>query len=439
MKIKLFKSPFLIIGILCCLSQFAAAQNMTLAEARSIALSNNYGIRLQQMASEITELQNSAGYAGMLPEISVNASYNTEIANSEQKFFNGEIRSVENAGANALDAGLYLNWTIFDGFAMFATRDKLNELQALGELQVKQQIETTIFDLNTAWYALIQLQDAEKVNLSNIAVSVERYNIAAARERLGAASRLDVLQAEVDLRADSAALKQTILQIKNIKANINTILGRDAAIDFTTSETLSVNTALNYLDILSKITDANIDLQIAKKDEAVVALAIKEYKAMLYPELNLTGGYGYLRSASEAGFVESNLNYGPSVGVSLSVPLFNGFTAARNIDIARIEQQQVATRTQQVQLEINAMVYTLYNQYATSLYLMQLEEKNVIAAKANTTIALEKFNQGNITSIELREIQQSLLNAQNRLLVETLNAKLAEQQLLKLSGQLELN
>ena len=182
-----------------------------------------------------------------------------------------------------------------------------------------------------------------------------------------------------------------------------------------------------------------IDVEIAKNEVDIIALGIKEYKAMLYPELNLIGGYGYLRSTSESGFVESNLNYGPSVGLTLSVPLFNGLTTTKNLQIARIEQEKVVTTTQQIQLELNTILLTIYNQYTTSLYLMNLEQKNIAAAQGNVAIAIEKYNLGNITAVELRDIQQSLLQAKNRLLVETLNAKLAELQLLKLSGQLPLN
>ncbi len=425
--------------IVVALTSNAIAQTLTLAEARALTLSNNYGIQIQQLTSDITTLQNSAGYAGMLPTISATAAYNTELTNSEQKYFSGDVRSVTNAGANAFDAGVYLNWTLFDGFAMFATRDKLNELAAKGELQLKNEIEYTMYDLNAAWYQMIQLQEADDVNNKNIEVSLERYRIAKNRETLGAASHLDVLQAEVDLHADSASLMQTILQLKNTKAKINNIIGRDPATEFTSTEKIAVNTGIIYSDVVTKSIENNTELQMAKKDEAIYNLQIKEFKAMLYPELNLTGGYGYLKSTSESGFVESNLNYGPSVGLSLNIPLFNGFTTSRNIDIAQIGQQIVTTQTQQLQLEITTWIYTLYNQYSTSLALMELEQRNIEAAQQNVTIALAKFDLGNITSVELREIQQALLNAQNRLLIETLNAKLAELQLMKISGQLPVN
>jgi len=436
---KINAKYFFCLIIVVALTSNAIAQTLSLAEARALTLSNNYGIQIQQLTSNITTLQNSAGYAGMLPTISATAAYNTELTNSEQKYFSGDVRSVTNAGANAFDAGVYLNWTLFDGFAMFATRDKLNELAAKGELQLKNEIEYTMYDLNAAWYQMIQLQEADDVNNKNIEVSLERYRIAKNRETLGAASHLDVLQAEVDLHADSASLMQTILQLKNTKAKINNIIGRDPATEFTSTEKIAVNTGIIYSDVVTKSIENNTELQMAKKDEAIYNLQIKEFKAMLYPELNLTGGYGYLKSTSESGFVESNLNYGPSVGLSLNIPLFNGFTTSRNIDIAQIGQQIVTTQTQQLQLEITTWIYTLYNQYSTSLALMELEQRNIEAAQQNVTIALAKFDLGNITSVELREIQQALLNAQNRLLIETLNAKLAELQLMKISGQLPVN
>ncbi len=436
---KINAKYFISLIIVVALTSNAIAQTLTLAEARALTLSNNYGIQIQQLNSDITALQNSAGYAGMLPTISATAAYNTELTNSEQKYFSGDVRSVTNAGANAFDAGVYLNWTLFDGFAMFATRDKLNELAAKGELQLKNEIEYTMYDLNAAWYQMIQLQEAAEVNKKNIEVSLERYRIAKNRETLGAASHLDVLQAEVDLHTDSASLMQTNLQLKNTKAKINNIIGRDPATEFNSTEKITVNTDIIYSDVITKSIENNTELQIAKKDEAIYNLQVKEFKALLYPELNLTGGYGYLKSTSESGFVESNLNYGPSVGLSLNIPLFNGFTTSRNIDIAQIGQQIVTTQTQQLQLDINTWIYTLYNQYSTSLALMELEQRNIEAAQQNVTIALAKFDLGNITSVELREIQQALLNAQNRLLVETLNAKLAELQLMKISGQLPVN
>lgn len=436
---KINAKYFISLIIVVALTSNAIAQTLTLVEARALTLSNNYGIQIQQLNSDITALQNSAGYAGMLPTISATAAYNTELTNSEQKYFSGDVRSVTNAGANAFDAGVYLNWTLFDGFAMFATRDKLNELAAKGELQLKNEIEYTMYDLNAAWYQMIQLQEAAEVNKKNIEVSLERYRIAKNRETLGAASHLDVLQAEVDLHTDSASLMQTNLQLKNTKGKINNIIGRDPATEFNSTEKITVNTGIIYSDVITKSIENNTELQIAKKDEAIYNLQVKEFKALLYPELNLTGGYGYLKSTSESGFVESNLNYGPSVGLSLNIPLFNGFTTSRNIDIAQIGQQIVTTQTQQLQLDINTWIYTLYNQYSTSLALMELEQRNIEAAQQNVTIALAKFDLGNITSVELREIQQALLNAQNRLLVETLNAKLAELQLMKISGQLPVN
>ena len=412
------------------------SQTLTLAEAKTLVIINNYGIVIKQYERDISQLQNHPGYAGMLPVISAIAMYNTELSNTEQLYFNGDTRSEQNAGSTLFDAGVYLNYTIFDGLAMFATKQRLEELEALGELYLKQEIEATLFNLSASWYQLIQLQNAFSVIDSAIKISNERYIIAKSRENIGSGSGLDVLQALVDMNTDSSVYFNLELQIKNIKAEINNIVGRDPFIKFTTSEKIDMDKSIILEQVITASATNNFNILIAQKNERIVALQIKEFKSFLFPTLNLTAGYGYLKSTSEAGFVESNLSYGPSIGLTLNIPLFNGFTAGKNIETAKISQQISVTQTNSLKSDMNTHILTVYNQYQTSLYLIDLEKRNVEAAKRNVEIALEKFNVGSMISIELREIQQNQIDAENRLLLETLNAKLAELELKRLSGLL---
>ncbi|MFI5172183.1 MAG: TolC family protein [Chitinophagales bacterium] len=415
--------------------QKSFAQQMTLNDAIATTLNNNYGLIISGYQRDISTLQNHPGYAGMLPVISAVANYNSELSNTEQKYFSGETRSEQNAGSTLFDAGVYLNYTIFDGLGMFATKERLEELSALGELNLKSEIENVIFSLSASWYQLIQLQNAFSVIDSAIDISKERYRIAENRKNIGAGSGLDLLQAEVDLNTDSSSYFNLELQIKNMKAEINDLMGRDPFTQFTVNEKIVVDPSLQLQNIINAAAENNYDILIAHTNERVVDLQIKEFKALLFPTLDLTAGYGYLKSTSEAGFVESNLSYGPSVGLTLTVPLFNGFTTGRNLDIAKINQQISATNTMSIRSGINTHILTLYNQYQTSLYLIELEKRNVAAAKQNVSIALEKFNLGSMISIELRDIQQKQIDAENRLLLETLNAKLAELELKRLSGK----
>ncbi|MBC8172518.1 MAG: TolC family protein [Chitinophagales bacterium] len=413
-----------------------AQNNLTLQDAIGTTLKNNYGIQIVQYEKQITDLQNHPGYAGMLPTVSATAIYQTELSNTEQRYFSGETRSEQNAGATLIDAGVYLNYTVFDGLRMFATKERLEELAAMGELEVRRQMEETIFLLMSNWYQLIQLQNGLQVIGDAIDISAERFSIATARQNAGAASGLDVIQAQVDLNADSSLYINILLQIENLKININQLMSSDPATSFETNDTIVVEDDLLLEVILSESSLMNTDILLAQKDQQIVDLQVKEFKSYMYPTLDLTGGYGYLRSTSEAGFVESNLSYGPSVLFTLNIPLFNAFTTSRNLEGSQITQQIKQTQIRQTELTVRSSISTVYNQYRTSLDLIKLENRNIEAARKTVDIALEKFNLGSLTSVELREIQQTQIDAENRLLIEQLNAKLAELQLKKLSGRL---
>lgn len=412
------------------------AQNLTLNDAIGLAMQNNYGIVIRQYERDIAVLQDHAGYAGMLPVVSAVASYNSELSNTEQTYFSGETRSEQNAGSTVFDAGVYLNYTIFDGFEMFAARERLKELAAIGELNLKNEIENTVFNLSASWYQLIQLENALSVIDSAMEISNERLRITRNRLDIGSGSGLEVLQAQVDLNADSSMYLNLVLQIKNAKAELNNLMARDPSISFSVNENIAVDRSLKMENITATAGTNNYDILIAEKNQTVVDLQVKEFKSLLFPTLDLIAGYGYLKSTSEAGFVESNLSYGPSIGLTLTIPLFNGFTTGRNLDIARINQDLSTTYTNNIKTNVQTHILTVFNQYQTSLYLIELEKRNVEAAKNNIAIAIEKFNLGIMISIELREIQQQLIDAENRLLLETLNAKLAELELKRLSGTL---
>lgn len=413
-----------------------SAQTLTLQQALNTAWENNYGIKIINKELQITDLQNHAGYAGMLPVISAIANYDVEVTNSEQQYFSGETRSEKNAGANSLDAGVYLDWTVFDGLGMFARKDKLEQLYALGELEVRAKLEEITMQLMIDWNNLIQLENAKKVMENAIDISGERLKIAQQRNVIGSGSGLDVLQAQVDLNTDSSAYINILLQIKNTKAVINEYMARDANTTFDINEKIAVDQTINLTSIKENVYANNTSLLIAEKNKQIAELQVKEYKSYLYPTVSLNAGYGFLKSVSEAGFVESNLNVGPLAGVSLVIPLFNGFTVSRNIEQMKVMQQMQELDILQTQLSVNTNLVILYNQYETSLQLMKIEQQNIESATKNVSIALEKFNLGAITSVELREIQLQKVNTENRYLTEELNAKIAEIQLKYFSGKL---
>jgi outer membrane protein TolC len=244
------------------------------------------------------------------------------------------------------------------------------------------------------------------------------------------------MQAQVDLNEDSSALLNLELQIENTKAELNRIMARDASTEFEADDKIVVDRSLTLNEVKTGAATLNTGILIANKNRQIADLTIKEYKSYIFPTVTLFGGYGYLRSASELGFLQSNLSYGPMYGVTISVPLFDGFTTSRDIEIMRLSQNISETQLKQAQNDLNASITTIFNQYLTSINLINLESSNIEAARKNVDVALQRFDLGTITSVELREIQQTQIDAENRLLLEQLNAKFAEVQLKRLSGEL---
>jgi outer membrane protein TolC len=331
--------------------------------------------------------------------------------------------------------GIYVNYLLFDGMSRSALRDQLQLQSDISNLQTRNAIEQTILSLSSAWYTTIQLQRSATVLQQSIDVSNERYRIATYKESIGAGSKLDMMQALVDLRSDSAQRAQIDMQIAQQMGIINTLLARKPETSFSIADTLVLRNNLQYADIVSA-AEENTTVIAANAQKAFMESLVRTSRAALLPSLGLTAGYGYFRSTSEAGFVSSNMNLGPSAGLTLQIPIFNGGVYKTNVQIAE-QQADIAQDALNKQLmDVYQQTYAAWQSYTTAQTLTQLAIANEQTAIENTNIALEKFSSGAISSIDLRAIQQSRIDAGNQVAIYMLNTKLAELELLYVSGQL---
>ncbi len=403
-----------------------AQEILTLPEALAKAFEHNYGIRLVRYQAELAQMQNTAGNAGMLPSVSADITAGSQLNNSEQSYVSGDTRSVTNASASSLDAGVFLNWTLFDGFKMFATKDRLEALEQMGEMQVRAQMESTALELMSDWYQCVLAIKFFQYAEENMHWSESRYAIVQAMKNAGTAAEADMLQALVDLHADSVQWMQSGGVIRDLRYSINQLMGRDPAIIFLVQDSVIVKEIASFNTWMDLALEKNSVLQLAQKNAVVAGLQKKEMRAGLFPAVSLNGGYNFLQSQSESGFVSSNLTYGPSLGLTLSIPLFNGMQTRSAIQQMDVIQNMQNTAVEETQLNIRTEILKAYDSFNTSRTVMELERSNVEAARKNVVIALERFAAGTITSIDLRWIQLQESAAVNRLLTATLQAKLAE-------------
>ncbi|MBX2972562.1 MAG: TolC family protein [Flavobacteriales bacterium] len=413
-----------------------SAQTLTADQAVAIALEHNHGIRLAKLDARNAELLNNAGNAGMLPTLDANGFYSIDNSSTKQTFFSGETREADNADSRVLDGVLALNWTVFDGLAMFAAKDRLEALELIGKTELRQQMESTVYDVLTSYYLAVQLKSAVRVQQEGLRTSRERLTIVETGQRIGSSSGLQVVQAQLDLSADSAALLDLKQQQAIAINRLNTLLGRAAD---TPVEVEAAIPAAEQLDLAAVQKDAragNSALQQARQQQLLADVSVKELRGALFPRIDVFGNYGYTRSTSAVGFLQSNTQIGPDYGVRVSVPLFRGLQANRAVEVAKITREQAAIGTEQAQLQLDQQVLDGWTAYSTAQQRVALEEANLGGIRKQVDVALESYRIGMITAVELRDVQQGLIDAENRLLLAQYEAKAAELRLKWLGGRL---
>jgi outer membrane protein TolC len=411
---------------------------LTLENAVKITLENNFQIKISTNNLDISKTNVAIGNAGMLPTITGSLLDNNSVQNSSQTRQDGVQNTLNNAKNTSLTYGVGLDWTIFDGLRMFARLDQLRELQKLGEAQLKLTLITNISDVNTQYYDLVQQQQQLAALDTTLVISNQRLTLAQNRFSIGKASKLEVLNAQVDLNTDQVALLRQKELYANSKILLNQLLARDVTIDFKVIDVLKVDEMLLLaeLTVLAKKQNPQLETQIINK--RVAELELKQIKAARYPTLRVNTSYNFSKSQSSLGFLSQAQSKGFNYGFAASLNLFDGFSQNRNEKIAKIQIENTKLNIEQLNLALNSQLSTSYQTYLTNLELIELEDKNEAIAKQNLDITLDKFRIGTITTLEFRTAQLNYVNAKVRYSNAQFQGKLSEIALRELAGNLTL-
>jgi outer membrane protein TolC len=419
-------------------NQSFAQEKLSLKDAIATALLNNYDIKL--VNNQVTIAQNNVnlGNAGMLPNLVGNFRTGGGVQDAVQTQASGTQRVINDARNTNLAYGVGLDWTIFDGFRMFANLDRLKALEQQGKVNAKAQILTTISAVVTAYYNLARQQELVKATDSALSISKLRVTIADNKLKIGKGSKLDVLSAKVDYNTDTSFYLQQKNLLANFSVTLNQLLARDINTPFTVNSEIDIDKNLNYNNLVSLSAQLNPSLQSALLDKKIAELNLKTVKANRYPQISLNSGYEILRSATPTGFNTQFRANGLSYGLTASVNIFNGFLQKQNERNAKIAINSTELNLNRTKEAIVAQLTSAYQNYSTFLNLIELEAKNLENADQNLDITLEKYRLGSISPLELREAQRNSINAKNRFLDVQYQAKLAEIELKEISSTLNI-
>ncbi len=409
-----------------------------LRECLRIGLENNFDLQIARNEELISDNNVTLGNAGYLPEVSLNSGYNFRSSNSDQ-FPAGDTEVVENRNSNTqtLDAGVNLNWSIFEGFRVQTNYRRLKELQSVGELYTRLEMEKLIAGLTAEYYNYVQQQ----IRLGNlqyaVSLSKERLRIVEARYQVGSLSRLDLQQARVDFNADSSLLIQQYEILNRSRIKLNELMGTDVESQFLAVDTtILFNKSLAKEELFDRTMAHNTFLQLSETNLTLSELELKNLRSRNYPYLRLNSGYGFTHFNYNTGNLDRQRNWGPNVGITLGYTLFDGFNRKREQ-----KNQQVRIRNRELEVERDKLVIesdfaNMWMAYQNNIELTNLEIESLENATINYEIAMERYQIGDLSGLELREAQNSLLEAEQRLLTALYNTKLYEISLMQISGKI---
>jgi outer membrane protein len=437
-NMKLIKN-IILLATLICISNTNAQELLSLEDAVKIALENNYEIKIAKNNLTIDKTNVAIGNAGILPQLSANVTDNNNVQNTTQTRIDGTVNTLNNAKNNSLVYGVGLGWTVFDGFRMFARYDQLKALEKLGEANLKLTIITRISDVTATYFDLVQQQQQLVALDSTIIISNQRLALAQNRFTIGKASKLEVLNAQVDLNTDTTAFLRQKELYTNTKTLLNQLLARDLATDFKVINTVSVDDQLLLPELAALAEKQNPQLEAQILNKKIAELQLKQIKGDRYPVVRVTSAYNFIETQASLGFITQSSAQGFNYGFTATLNLFDGFAQRRNEKIAKMQIENATVAIEQQNQAVKTALTTSFQTYLTNLELTKLEQKNEQIAKQNLNITLEKFRIGTINTLEFRTAQLNYTNAKVRNSNAQFQAKLSEIALKELAGNISFN
>lgn len=409
---------------------------LTVEDAVSIALKNNFDILVSRNDASIAKVNNTLGNAGMLPTLAAVGSGNYSLNNEHQKLSSGAENNYSALSNTNLSAGAELSWTLYDGGKMFVTKNKLNEVEALGEIQFKDMVLQTLYSVIAAYYDVVRQQ--QQLNSINEALNYnrERVTIAQAGFNAGSLVKTDLLQSKIDLNVTLQNLINQEFKIETAKKTLNLLLGQNSNATFEISDTIPLNYSPNKNDLLQKLNMSNSNILSFQKQIEISQLALKESKTSYLPMVNFNAGYYVSQNNNSAGSVLQNRSSGPQLGGKVVIPIYSAGENKRKVSAAKIQVQSAEFNLQSVKLQINTLLDNTFTEFENQQRLLQIEKENNELTKENIQISLDRLRLGETTSLEVHLAQEEFVQSCTRLINFQYNLKIAETKLKQLVSSL---
>lgn len=416
-----------IISVFILFSSFQlVAQDMELSLSGAIekALESNYGIIVSKSDIEIAEINNSWGTAGRYPTI----GFDVTSSNNEEL--------IDNTTTNRISGGVGINWTIFNGFKVNITKDKLEKLEEIAKGGSGVTIENTIQDVVMAYYNILLQEERLEVLHDVMLLSKDRYDYEQTKLEIGSSVTYDVLLAKNIFLDDKASFLNQEVVVRNAVRNLNFLLGEQPTVSWNFTDDFSSDTVEFILgDLMDKMMANNQTLKNQYTNLLLQQDEIKYQKGSYYPKVSLSTGidnsYSWINTSSGETYTEALTPYG---NITLSYDIYNGGNRKSAIEIAKINEQITQIETEEIKHSLTNQLYNEYETYNLRKVLLDVANESLEAAELNLQIAEEKFKTGAINSFNYRDIQLNYLNSAINQLQSVYNLIYSNTSLTRLTG-----
>lgn len=431
-----FRTAFFLSAFAIFATAASGQEVLTLDEAVAVTMQNNFDIRMARTSAEIETENNTLGNAGFLPTVDAMFLQEYDLNNVRQQFVSGDIQEGTGLQNERMNFAVMMDWTVFGGFAAVTNSQRLDIFEKQGEIETRMQVENTLMELFSVYYEAVSLKKQIDAVQSAIEISSQRLTFAEKERSLGAGSGLQVLQARVDMNTDSAALVRQEYELRRVKSVINELMGRAPDTEFETESEIRLGELMAFDDLSRQASVSNAELFAARNEAEVSKLDVRTAQSTYYPEVALQGLYNFQTSESEAGFLVNSRLSGLTYGLTARWTLFGGLNNRREAKVAKLRSDIARDNLAMSELRLQGELYRVYESYLMARRLFSLEQRSADVANENLEIVTEQMKLGSINALELREAQRNMVDAEFRLIQAGYEAKMAEADLLRISGEL---
>lgn len=400
-------------------------QQITLSQAIETSLKNNLDIQISKNNITINSINNHIGVAGGLPTVLGSASTNEQVIGLNQELSNGTITNRTGVVSNSSNLGFTASMLLYNGGRVWATKNRLGELQRLSQQQLNATIQNAIADVMFKYYNVVQQQNFVTTLNQSIEVSKQKLALIEAKTNVGLLSDSELLQAQIDLNTQNQALQAQNIAIEQSKDDLLRSMVLAPNTDIIIKDTVLVDRDISWENIEGNLKK-NPALLAADVQININKILEREVNARRFPTVNANTGYNYLLSQSSAGFTLLNQNYGPFLGLNVTVPIYLGSINVRQLKVAKINTQNARVQKEIVYQNFQNIAAKSWEAYISNLKLIESERQNYLLAQKLLNLITQKFQFGQATIVDIRVAQQSFENSGYRLNNLNYTAKVAE-------------